>query len=142
MYLIGNILRNLTSGTKLQAPLPIAASEVGLPYFNRLNDAFVGYTQQVAEKPFFIRKKDKKEDHSNSITSFLCTKLARDIYGAAAGECSEYLEGTKKLEYPEFKPLDRDGREVTTALTNEECLNELKCFLLYAFANGRRGTPH
>ena len=34
------------------------------------------------------------------------------------------------------------GQTVTTALTNEECLNELKCFLLYAFANGRRGTPH
>ena len=142
MYLIGNILRNLTAGTKLQAPLPIAASEVGLPYFNRLNDAFVSYTQQVAGKPFFIRRKDKKEDHSNSITSFLCTKLARDIYGEAAAECSAYLAGTKKPEFPDFKPPDKDGQPLKTALTNQECIDELDCFLKYAFANGRRGTPH
>lgn len=145
MYMIGNILRNLTSGTKLQAPLPIAAREVGLSYYDRLNNAYVSYTKQVAEKPFFIHTKGKKkghEDRSDSITSFLCTKSARDIYGEAARECSAYLGGAKQLEYPDFKPLDKGGQEVENALTNQECLKELKCFLDYSFANGRRGTPH
>ena len=145
MYLIGNILRNLTDD-KLRAPLPIAASEVGLPYFNRLNDAYVSYTKQVSdEKPFFVHKKGKKKDQkdtSKSITSFLCTKSARDIYGEAAAECTAYINGEKRLDFPDFKALDKNGQRVDTALTNQECLAELECFLEYAFANGRRGTPH
>jgi tRNA(Arg) A34 adenosine deaminase TadA len=141
MYLIGNILRNLTLDTKLQAPLPMAASEVGLAYFNRLNNEYLSFSERVAEKPFFIPK-DGKPDHSNSITSFLCTKAARDIYGEATKEFYEYIDEANKLEHPTFKPIDKDGQPVATALTNQECLTELKCFLLYAVANGRRGTPH
>jgi tRNA(Arg) A34 adenosine deaminase TadA len=141
MYMIGNILRNLTLGTKLQAPLPIAASEDSLPYFNRLNGAFVRFTEQIAEKPFFIRK-GEEPNRSKSITSFLCTKAARDIYGEGAGAFAEYLKDKNKLEHHKFKPLDKDGKPVEKALTNEESLDELKCFLLYAVGNGRRGTPH
>ncbi|HEY0098582.1 MAG TPA: deaminase [Pyrinomonadaceae bacterium] len=141
MYMIGNILHNLTLDTKLQAPLPIAASEDSLSYFNRLNSAFVRFTRQVAEKPFFIPK-GGKPDHSKSITSFLCTKAARDIYGEAAAAFAEYLNDENKLEHPTFKPLDKDGQPVKTALTNRQSLAELKCFLSYAVGNGRRGTPH
>lgn len=141
MYLIGNILRNLTLDTKLQAPLPIAASEDSLACFNKLNDAYVRFSEQVAAKPFFIPR-DGKPDHSNSITSFLCTKAARDIYGEAAGVFTKYMDEAIELEHPTFQPLDKNGLTVKTALTNRESLAELKCFLLYAIANGRRGTPH
>ncbi|HJR08613.1 MAG TPA: deaminase [Pyrinomonadaceae bacterium] len=141
MYLIGNILHNLTLDTKLQAPRPVAASEVSLPYHDRLNNAYVRFSEQVAGKPFFIPR-EGKPDHSNSITSFLCTKAAYDIYGEAAGVFTEYMDEAIKLEHPTFKPLDKNGQEVKTALTNQESLAELKCFLLYAIANGRRGTPH
>ncbi|HYG10516.1 MAG TPA: hypothetical protein VD835_11250 [Pyrinomonadaceae bacterium] len=141
MYLIGNILHNLSLDTKLQAPLPVAASEVGLPYFNRLNNGYLNFRERVAENPFFISKEGKL-DHSNSVTAFLCTKTARDIYGEAARLFTDYIEETQKLEHPTFKPVDRDGQPVKSALTNQQCLAELKCFLSYAVINGRRGTPH
>lgn len=141
MYLIGNILRNLTLDTKLQAPLPIAASEDCLPFFNRLNNAYLSFSEQVAEKPFFISKEGKPE-HSKSITSFLCTKAARDIYGEAAAIFTEYIDEVTELEHPAFKPTDKNGQPLKTALTNQQTLTELKCFLSYAVANGRRGTPH
>jgi tRNA(Arg) A34 adenosine deaminase TadA len=141
MYLIGNILHNLSLETKLQAPLPIAASEVKLKYFNRLNNEYLSFRERVSEKPFF-KPKEGKPDHSNSITSFLCSKAARDIYGEGSRDFFEYVEAANKLEHTEFQPVDRDGQTVKTALTNAESLAELKCFLSYAAANGRRGTPH
>ncbi len=141
MYLIGNILRNLTLDTKLQSPLPIAGGEIKLDYFEQLNKSFLEFSERVADKPFFIPK-GGKPDHSKSITSFLCTKLGRDIYKEAARVFSSLADGTAKLEHPEFKPLDKDGKVIETALTNVECLKEIQNFLSYAINNGRRGTPH
>lgn len=141
MYLIGNILHNLTLDTKLQAPHPVAASEDSLAYFHKLNNAYLSFSEQVAGKPFFIPK-EGKPDHSKSITSFLCTKAARDIYGEAARVFTEYIDEAIKLDDPTFKPLGKDGQPVKSALTNQESLAELKCFLSYAVGNGRRGTPH
>jgi tRNA(Arg) A34 adenosine deaminase TadA len=141
MYLIGNILRNLTLDTKLQAPLPVAASEVDLLYFNRLNDGYIRFSEQVAERPFYIPK-EGKPDISKSITSFLCTKAARDIYGEATRELDLYASGAKQLNYPEYKPVGKDGQVIETAMTNQQSIKEVMNFLSYAFVNGRRGTPH
>ena len=76
-----------------------------------------------------------------SITSFLCTKPGRDIYKEADHLFKELSDGTTKLENPDFKPTDKDGKTIETALTNAECLQEIQNFLNYAINNGRRGTP-
>jgi len=143
MYLIGNILRNLTLDTKLQAALPIAGGETGLPFFEQLNQSYLEFSNRVGEeKPFFIPKGSSKQDVSKSITSFLCTKPARDIYKDAARIFSELADGTAKVEHADFKPTDKDGKVIETALTNADCLKEIQNFLHYAINNGRRGTPH
>ena len=141
MYMIGNILRNLTFETNLQAPLPIAGSEIGLEQFNRLNETYLDFSNRVANEPFFIPKKGDP-DRSKSITSFLCTKAARDIYGEAAKSFAEYASGAAKLAHEKFQSLDADGKPIATALTNAECVAEIKSFLRYAAESGRRGTPH
>lgn len=143
MYLIGNILRNLTLDTKLQSPLPIAGGEIGLPFFDQLNKSFLEFSEQVNDKkPFFIPKGGGKPDVSKSITSFLCTKSGRDIYKEAARIFGELTDGAAKLEHPDFQPTDKDGKIIETSLTNAECLKEIRNFLNYAINNGRRGTPH
>lgn len=144
MYLIGNILRNLTLGTNLQAPLPIAGSEIGLPQFNQLNESYFAFSEAVADKPFFISK-DGEKDRSKSITSFLCTKAARDIYGSAARAFGEIASGggaAAGLGYGDYRPVDAAGKPIATALSNAECVGEIKSFLSYATTGGRRGTPH
>jgi tRNA(Arg) A34 adenosine deaminase TadA len=114
MYLIGNILRNLTDD-KLRAPRPIAASEIGLPYLAELNDEFSRFKVEVESKPFHVL--GKREDRSQSVTSFLCTKVARDIYGRAR-------------------------REFEALPATSDPVREAAQFLRYATENGRRGTPH
>lgn len=49
MYLISNILRNLTQPT-LRAPLPIRAAEFGLEYADRLDQAYQSFTREVANR--------------------------------------------------------------------------------------------
>ena len=77
--LIGNILHNL----ERDAPLPISTDNVGSPYFKELNEAFKEFGDRVKkEEPFFVPKdSNKKPDKSASPTSFLCTKMAQDIFG-------------------------------------------------------------
>ncbi len=143
MYLISNILRNLTKGTKLEAPLPVSADKVGLGYFDELNAAFEEFARKVAtEQPFFIPKgTGKAEDRAGSVTSFLCTKMAQDIYGRGAGEFEDLIGGGR-LDYPDCRPPDRDGNEPPNALTNSAVVGEVKNFYDYAIEGGRRGTPH
>ncbi len=144
MYLISNILRNLTKGTKLEAPLPIGADKVGLGYFDELNAAFEDFTRKVAtEQPFFIPKDTgKAEDRAGSVTSFLCTKMAQDIYGRGASEFEDLIGGRGRLDYPRCQPPDRDGNEPPGALKNSAVVDEVKGFYYYAIDGGRRGTPH
>lgn len=144
MYSIGNILNRLTEGTKLEAPLPISADKVALRYFDELNAAFQEFEDRVATEQPFFRPKDegKNEDRTGSITSFLCTVLAQDIYGRGASEFESVVSGSGSLEHPEFVAMDRTGNEPPDALTNLDVLREIKGFYEYAINGGRRGTPH
>lgn len=133
-YVIGNILYNLTAKPG-KAPRPIAANQFGFEYFDKLNQAYADFYKKVQNKPFYIGS-DGKEDKSPSITSFLCTDPAKDLYDAAAKELQDIV-----LTYPDFRP---DGPNVNPerVLSNAEALKHVRGFIDYAVSIGRRGTPH
>ena len=139
MYFVGRILRNLTD-EGLRAPLPISGGEIALPYFAGLDAGFSDFTSKVAEKPFWIGA--GKRDASPSVTSFLCTKNARDIYGEARAEFETLVADPQRLESPTYRPGHPDGAPVRSAMTNEQALAEAADFLAYAITSGRRATTH
>lgn len=150
MYLIGNILRNLTQGTKLQAPNPIDGTEISLPYFSQLNEAFDAFCKTVSESnPFFIpANPNEKVDASKSVTSFLCTESAYRIFEAAKEELGNYLSGKTPLRFPDYQPsrsvINLHGKSITTesTMTNKAVIKEIASFYSYIQINGRRATPH
>lgn len=150
MYLIGNILRNLTEGTKLESPNPVDGSEFDFEYFTELNKAFDNYASAVSvSNPFFISDETpSKNETTVSLTSFLCTKAAYDIYEKATAEFLQYIKGSKHLAFPDFKPIrhvkDSKGNILTVeaALTNRDVVSEVANFYEYVKTNGKRATPH
>lgn len=143
MYMIGNILRNLTLGTKLESPLPIAASAIGMPYFAELDRRFDAFKATVSNaNPFFIPSSASGTvDASKSITSFLCTKAAYEVYREAYHEFIGVISGKQPLQHPAFAP--RVGANTAnTPLKNADILGETASFFSYATLNGRRATPH
>ena len=139
MYMIGNMLRNLTKGTGLESPIPIPAGEIELGQFTGLDDAFQKFREQLEQQPFHISPAGKKRTR-HSITSFLCTRMSRAIYAQGAADFEALTE--KSLAHPNFKAPDREGNPVGGALTNGELLTEARDFYSYATASGRRATPH
>lgn len=136
MFWIGRILRNLTTEA-LRAPRPIAGAEINLPYFSALDEAFSLFAKSLSQdKPFFVSP-DGKVDAAPSITSFLCTSRAREIYRKASSDFQGSTHSTG-LAYPNSRPSG-SGDE---ALTNEEVMIEALDFFRYATTRGRRGTPH
>jgi hypothetical protein len=83
-----------------------------------------------------------KTDTTPSVTSFLCTKYARDIFGRARADLRRLASGEAHLAHPDYRPGYPDGSSITTARTNAEALDEAAGFLNYATGSGRRGTPH
>jgi len=141
MYFIGNILRRLTVGTGLQAPLPISGQDIGLSYFGELNEGYEAFRlQQEKEEglPFKI-KSDGKKLWSTSITSYLCTRSAYLIFVKAEAALRSLV-----LAFPEYRPLKESlvPGEQEEALTNQQAWNRARIFLDYAMNAGRRGTPH
>jgi tRNA(Arg) A34 adenosine deaminase TadA len=141
-YMIGNIMFNLANPVSglPGAPKPIPASAVGLQQFQALNDANLAFVKDLQDakarndstRAFFISPDKTVVDFDPSITSFLCTDAARDIFEA----------GGKQLEAMALKfPNEKhpDGRDV---LTNQECLEEARSFFKYADLEGYRGSPH
>jgi tRNA(Arg) A34 adenosine deaminase TadA len=158
-YLIGNILYNLSnswtashpkdqraSGTtgpvpplKYGAPEPVDAEQFGFRYKNNLDEAYVKFAAKITAEPdrwYFWRSPDgKTTDASNSITSFLCTDIAMDIFSDAA----KTLDGLK----PKYAGYGTSlGKGASPPLTNEQLLDQVKRFRAYAAKSGHRGTPH
>jgi tRNA(Arg) A34 adenosine deaminase TadA len=140
-YNIGAILYNATANTDSQAPRPVPAREIGFDYSRDLDDRFAEFAAGVATKPFY-RGATWISD-SPSVTSFLCTDLAMDIYQAATAEFAEL-----DLRYPDFAP---DGAIPATPtpdapaaqpFTNAEALEKARHFFEFVAKPGRRGTPH
>jgi tRNA(Arg) A34 adenosine deaminase TadA len=149
-YKIGNIMYNLAnrSGSNLAvpgAPIPIAASEIGLPQFKALNGGNLSFTNKmetadknVDDQAFFISADGSDRNFRSSITSFLCTDVAYDIF-KAGGEALD----TMTPAFPERRfPNQVDGRNHTDILTNAQCLKEARNFFRYADIEGYRGSPH
>ncbi len=153
MYLIGNILRNLTKkidnveGSKgdLTSPMPISGENIEFTYFSKLNSSYLSFKQNSSNVAFF--KPDPtpeiplpKEKKTDSITSFLCTKYAYEVYSEAEKEFLEFTENS--LSHPDYKPKDKAGVVIEKALTNKSVLIEVRDFYQYATKSGKRGTPH
>ncbi|MCY3018126.1 MAG: hypothetical protein NTW87_03720 [Planctomycetota bacterium] len=135
---VGNILRNLSPvGGRYQPPLPIPADFLGITAFAELDTAYSAFKSGVNSKPFYISVKGDK-DHSPSITSFLCTDSALEVFAKA----DTTLSSMKSVQYPTYRPSAGVGQPIPDALSNEEALEHAKRFFDYAVNCGRRGSPH
>jgi len=147
-YKIGNImymLANRTSGGVPGAPIPIAGLEIGLDEFKMLNDANLDFSREIrAAKEaknlsgaFFVSE-NGEPDFEDSITSFLCTDVARKIFEDGGNKID-----TVTLLHPEWKPPRRPNDDNYEAiLTNDQCLAHAGEFYRYADIEGYRGSPH
>jgi tRNA(Arg) A34 adenosine deaminase TadA len=137
-WLVGNITYQATYDpkSKYRAPAPIPADVFDFPYYDRLNAAYSSFWAEAAQSPFFTGPGPVR--NSRSITSFLCTDAARDIYQDAADE----LMNLTAASHPDYRRPSRDGQDIPTALTNAEVLTEVADFVQYATTEGSRGTPH
>ena len=135
MYFIGNILRRLTESTDLEAPLPIPADLIGMSAFDELNAAYAKFTDDQSKRvgPPFYQRPLAHPEYTQSLTSFLCTKAAYDVYRKTEAAFDQLTAAD--LAHPAFKPHEN-------AKTNAECLDEAKSFRNYAVQKGRRATPH
>jgi tRNA(Arg) A34 adenosine deaminase TadA len=158
-YMVGNIMYNLAdrsplrnrqgvvTGTRPTAPIPIRGSLVGIEEFDRLNATNLDFIKNMraagaANPPdlngaFFVPDGGGRPDFEPSITSFLCTDVARNIF----------RDGAKKLDndvgLPDFRfPSDGSAKENEKVLTNRQCLQEARDFFDYADIEGYRGSPH
>jgi tRNA(Arg) A34 adenosine deaminase TadA len=141
-YMIGNIMFNLANPVSglPGAPKPIPGSAVGLQQFQALNDANLAFVKDIQDakarndstRAFFISPDKTFVDFDPSITSFLCTDAARDIFESGGKQLDAMA-----LKFPNEKhPDERD------VLTNQECVEEARSFFKYADLEGYRGSPH
>jgi tRNA(Arg) A34 adenosine deaminase TadA len=143
-YRIGNIMYNLSNplavshpsthgsgstAVKYGAPEPVSADLFGFEPKRALEAAYDEYREGLPGKPFWTPESGRP-DNSSSITSFLCTDLARDIYEAAAAR----LDGLE-LAHADYRPEPSD-------LSNAQALAHARRFRIYAAKVARRGTPH
>jgi tRNA(Arg) A34 adenosine deaminase TadA len=145
-YRIGNIMYNLAGneppdpdgdGSALAA-LPIAASAIGLPYLDDLNRKYDRFRDQQGDAE---KKKEKAQayfqpctaspvNYTTSITSFLCTDMALNVFRNGA---NEFHSMALKQEAFQNQP---------DSWSNAECLAEAKRFFQYVDVEGFRGSPH
>jgi tRNA(Arg) A34 adenosine deaminase TadA len=134
---IGNILRNLSpAGGRYLPPLPIPADVLGLAAFTDLDAAYRAFRAGVDSSPFHVPVKGPP-DKSESITSFLCTDAALDVFTRGNGAFAEM-----KLECPDYPFGASHGEPPPGTMKNAEALENARRFYDYAVVSGRRGTPH
>jgi tRNA(Arg) A34 adenosine deaminase TadA len=154
-YKIGNIMYNLANQNRTRdkadkpmfvpgAPLPIAGSDIGLEEFKLLTDAHLEFIQKIraagsanppdTDNAFFVPDQGDP-DFSPSITSFLCTDAAREIF-RDGGHKLDTLDLTHKAARFPNEPNDGSVR------TNAGCLAHAREFYRYADVEGYRGSPH
>lgn len=136
-YSIGNIMRNMTEGTCLQSPGPIPAKWFGLAHFESLDTAYQKFVGRphIKETAMVLQSNgdERPDSYTTSITSFLCTKAARDIFARGDREFRTF-----KVQHPGWRP---DGDD-SSPLANGAVFDECKHFVDYAIKAARRGTPH
>ncbi len=126
---IGNILFNLNEGSAFSAPEPIPANKIDLVEFQYLDIAFKHFVEGVKSLPF--HEDGNNKDTSPSITSFLCTKEALEIF-----KHGRHKMKTLQLQHKLWKP-----NQSPATLTNEGVLEHVRICHNRAIAVGRRATP-
>jgi len=144
-YRIGYIMYNLAGvedpaqggdGSALAAR-PISAEEIGLPYPQRLNGGYQDFRTRMAAAQankdpngaYYLASRSSEPVFTQSITSFLCTDDALEVFKDGAKAFHELNASS-----------DRSTEE--EAWTNDECLDEARTFFKYADTEGFRGSPH
>jgi tRNA(Arg) A34 adenosine deaminase TadA len=128
---IGNILYNLSPGSSYHAPEPVPACAIDVPQFDALSLAYSSFS--LASTPSTKSGSAGTRRTPPSITSFLCTDDARDIFEGARQRLRR-----ERLKYPTFAP----NTSARPCLTNAQVLDHAKRFWEVARSHGRRGTPH
>jgi tRNA(Arg) A34 adenosine deaminase TadA len=160
-YLVGNLLYNLTRphempgpsaellagysrpspAKKYWAPEPVDALEFRFKYKRALDEAYLRFAKDVMDESkdlYFFKGlgANDRPQRSPSITSFLCTDVALEIFEAASQELEAF-----EPAYPDHRPVRSDGR-VDGVFTNSEALSHVRAFLHHAVKEARRATPH
>lgn len=132
-FLVGNMMWKATTEQKFgfTAPRPIRADEFQFPYFSKLNETCQQFEDEVEEEPFYEGPGAEGPVKSKSVTAFLCTDLARDIYR----EADQEFRGWTQTAFPEHKPTE-------SAFTNQQALVEAQDFLRWVGELDSRGAPH
>jgi tRNA(Arg) A34 adenosine deaminase TadA len=148
-YMIGNIMYNLANRDRVSklpgAPVPIPASEIGFEEFKLLNDANLAFVANITEaknrndlsQAFFVHPLDSDSvpDFDPSITSFLCTDAALNIFKSGSQKFDAMT-----LNFPGYR--HPNGADHPDVMTNEQCLKDANDFYHYADIEGYRGSPH
>lgn len=131
-YGVGNIMRNMTAGTGLPAPQPIAGAKFGFAIHGELDAAYAAFRNRGPGQPMVTDPSGTptSDATTKSITSFLCTKAAQELFERA------------KEELATFVPQHGAFTGGTSALANTAVLEEVRGFVTYATTRGWRGTPH
>ena len=79
----------------------------------------------MPDKPFYISPEGT--GHFSSLTSFLCTDAAFEIFDAGGTT----FQNTQVAKYPDFKPIDNPK-----VLTNSGVIANIKRFFGYAVTEG------
>jgi tRNA(Arg) A34 adenosine deaminase TadA len=137
-FYVGNIMHRATADPRhpFRSPFPLPADAFGFDYYDRLNAANEAFAQGVKQRPFFVGPYGPRG--TPSVTSFLCTDGAVEIYQQATEEFAALSEVRSRS----YRRPARAGQVPATSLTNEQVLAEVKTFYEYARIEGRRGTPH
>jgi tRNA(Arg) A34 adenosine deaminase TadA len=134
-FLIGNIMHNATRTQQLGflAPRPIRGDDFNFEYFGELNQGNKTFADEVVNEPFYAPPSGPSPASSSkpSVTSFLCTDEARDIFQRADIELARWATA----DYPVARP--HDG-----AFTNQQVLDQARDFREWVNQLDNRGAPH
>jgi len=124
------------------APVPIPASEIGLDEFTALNERNLDFSGRMlaGDGPFFTSPDGKFVDREPSITSFLCTDGAYDIFEKNCKRFNSLKLLFEEHRFAEQTPIPENPAD--RVLTNQECLDEARKFFEYVDINSYRGSPH
>jgi tRNA(Arg) A34 adenosine deaminase TadA len=139
----GHVIKNPDGTDKMtpSAPIPIPASKVGLDrFFKDLNDGNIAFGKKMraGSEAFYKSVDGNFVDRDPSITSFLCTDTALNIFKDGADQLDKMVLQFKNHPFAQQATPPPQPR----MLTNEECLNEAIEFYKYVDVKGYRGSPH
>lgn len=146
-YRIGNIIYNLAGredsedgdGSALAA-LPIPASEISLSCLSDLNGKYEQFRSEMSDakerqdatRAYFLLRRGALPVFTPSITSFLCTDSALEVFRS----------GARQFRSMTIKNDDETSPSEGDVWSNQKCLEQARRFFDYADVEGFRGSPH